>query len=354
MTAGEKPAKSSRRSFLKIGAGFVAGAAVASIVEIPYYSSVIGGKGDNDSSTVSSLQGQLNSAQDQLSSTQEQLSTAQNQISSLAGHVSSLNDQVASSSSALASANSTIASLQQQSGTSTSNPALQVQLDTMRGFLTLSQAEQGALQAATETIIPTDSNGPGATEAGVVYFIDRQLATDYGKSGNMYMQGPFVPTGLKGPVTLEGITYPGGSFSPPLGGGYSFQYSLNMRDFWRVGLVALETYSNTAYGATFESLSSAEQLQALADLWGDKPTEFGGITPSDFAWELTFMTWCGFLTDPLYGGNQNMVGWEYVAFNGTNQGNFYGEGHTPQDLMLATTATRLKPASLAQYQKGSP
>jgi len=353
LTAGEKPAESSRRGFLKIGAAVVAGAAVASVVEIPYYSSVIGGKGD-ESSTVSNLQDQLNSAQDQLSSTQEQLNTAQNQISSLTDHVSSLNDQVASSSSALISANSTISSLQQQAGSSTSNLGLQVQLDTLRGFLTLSQVEQGGLQAATETIIPTDSNGPGAAEAGVMYFIDRQLAADYGKSGNMYTQGPFVATGLEGPITLEGITYPGGSFSPPVGGGYSFQYSLNMRDFWRVGLVALEAYSNTAYGANFESLSSTDQLQALSDLWINKPAEFGGITPSDFAWELTFMTWCGFLTDPLYGGNQNMVGWEYVAFNGTNQGDFYGEGHTPQDLMLATTATRLKPASLAQYQKGSP
>jgi hypothetical protein len=58
--------------------------------------------------------------------------------------------------------------------------------------------------------------------------------------------------------------------------------------------------------------------------------------------------------DPLYGGNRGMVGWTYTGFNGVNQGNFYGEGHTVQELMVATTPTRLQPASLAQFQKGSP
>ena len=35
-------------------------------------------------------------------------------------------------------------------------------------------------------------------------------------------------------------------------------------------------------------------------------------------------------------------------------GNFYGEGHTSQELMVATTPTRLKPASLAQLQGNNP
>jgi hypothetical protein len=46
-----------------------------------------------------------------------------------------------------------------------------------------------------------------------------------------------------------------------------------------------------------------------------------------------------------------MVGWTYTGFNGVNFGNFYGEGLDQKALMVATTPTRLKPASLAQYQQ---
>jgi hypothetical protein len=44
----------------------------------------------------------------------------------------------------------------------------------------------------------------------------------------------------------------------------------------------------------------------------------------------------------------------YLGYNGVNNGDFYGEGMTSKQLMVATTPTRLKPASLGQFQKGSP
>jgi gluconate 2-dehydrogenase gamma chain len=224
----------------------------------------------------------------------------------------------------------------------------------MTGFLTLAANEQTLLQAIAETIIPTDSNGPGANEAGVIYFIDRVLSGDYGKNANVYMQGPFTMSGLAGPVTVEGVTYSGGTPVQRVTAGTRYQYQMSIREFFRYGLEAFETYCGTAYGGDFETLSAANQLTALQDLWNNKPTTFSGIAPLDFAFELTQLVWCGFLMDPIYGGNRNMVGWTYVAFNGTNTGNFYGEGLTSKQLMVATTPTRLQPASLAQFQKGSP
>ena len=65
------------------------------------------------------------------------------------------------------------------------------------------------------------------------------------------------------------------------------------------------------------------------------------------------MTWCGFLMDPIHGGNSNLVGWTHVAFNGVNTGNFYGEGMTTKQLMVATSPTRLRPASLGQLEQGA-
>jgi hypothetical protein len=153
---------------------------------------------------------------------------------------------------------------------------------------------------------------------------------------------------------LDGITYTQGTPKFGVYSGAGYQYSLDMRYFWRWGLDALEKYSNSAYGGNFEALTSAQQGQVIQDLWNNKPTSFNGLVPQDFAYELFFLVWSGFLSDPMYGGNQNMVGWTYTGYSGVNQGNFYGEGHTLQELMVASTPTRLQPVSLAQFQKGSP
>jgi gluconate 2-dehydrogenase gamma chain len=258
-------------------------------------------------------------------------------------------------------------SLQTQlNGANTQIANLQTRVNNVVGFVSLSITEHSLLEAIVETIIPSDSNGPGAREAGVIYFIDRQLAGDYGQSANMFMDGPFVLPGQTGSFNVNGrdiynlssltpVSLPyTGTPSPRVGAGTNYQYPLNLREFWRVGLVALQAYANSsAYGGNFESLSSANQLQLLLDLWANKPTSFGNIKASDFAYELTFMTWAGFLMDPIYGGNQNMVGWTYTGYNGVNFGNFYGEGLDQRNLMVATSPTRLKPASLAQYQQKS-
>src|SRR5213593_2037143 len=305
-----------RREFLKLGLAAAASAVTASAIEIPLF-------GNQNSS----MQTQLNNANTQLAN-------------------------------------------------------LKNRVNTVVGFVSLSVTEQSLLEKIVETIIPTDSD-PGAKEAGVIFFIDRALAGDYGQSANMFMDGPHIlpriaasnstplvvnPTlswatnpNIPGASTSP-ISYTGGSISTPgvgagitasprVGSGINYQYPLNFREFWRVGLVALQAYANSAYGGNFETLSSANQLLLLQDLWGNKPTSFGKILPSDFAYELVFMTWAGFLMDPIYGGNQNMVGWTYTGFNGVNFGNFYGEGQDQKTLMVATTPTRLKPASLAQYQQ---
>src|SRR5207249_420141 len=302
-----------RREFLKLGLAAAASAVTASAIEIPMFGS-------------------------QNSSMQTQLNNANTQVANLKNRVNAI-----------------------------------------VGFISLSVTEQSLLEKIVETIIPTDAD-PGAKEAGVIYFIDRALAGDYGQSANMFMDGPHIlpriPASLSNTLSVNPtlswanlpgnssapITYTGGSIgtpgvgagitaSPRVGSGINYQYPLNFREFWRVGLVALQAYANSAYGGNFETLSSANQLLLLQDLWANKPTSFSNILPSDFAYELTFMTWAGFLMDPIYGGNQNMVGWTFTGFNGVNFGNFYGEGKDQKALMVATTPTRLKPASLAQYQQ---
>ena len=221
------------------------------------------------------------------------------------------------------------------------------------GFLALNPVEQGTLEAVAETMIPTDANGPGAKEAGVIYFIDRQLASDYGNNANVYTDGPFVPANQSGPITVDGILYPAGSAVAYPNDGIYLNYPFNMREFWRRGLEFLDSYAKTAYGAGVASLTGVQQGQVLQDLWNNKPTNFQGPTPQEFFVELHFMVWSGFLTDPLYGGNRGMVGWKLTGFNGTNSGNAYGEGYDSLELALMTTPVRLQPQSLAQLQGGA-
>ena len=54
--------------------------------------------------------------------------------------------------------------------------------------------------AAASRIFPSDDSGPGAKEAGVVIYIDRQLAGPYGRDRYRYTQGPFdenAPRGIR-------------------------------------------------------------------------------------------------------------------------------------------------------------
>src|SRR3989441_10861889 len=155
---------------------------------------------------------------------------------------------------------------------------LKNRVNTVVGFVSLSVTEQSLLEKIVETIIPTDAD-PGAKEAGVIYFIDRQLAGDYGQSANMFMDGPFVPPGQAGPITVGTQTYSAGSPKPRVGAGTNYQYPLNLREFWRVGLVALQAYANSAYAGNFDTLSSANQLLLLQDLWGTKPPASAIIFP---------------------------------------------------------------------------
>ena len=226
--------------------------------------------------------------------------------------------------------------------------SLQVNMD--KGLVTLGYDEQVLVEAIAETIIPTDATGPGAKEAGVINFIDRQLAGDYGKNANMYMNGPFVMPGQRGSITVEGTTYPQGTQSVPYHSGTQYQYSIPLREFWRTGLKATQAYAQSVYSSKFEALTTDQRLQVLKDLYDNKPTSFNDILPKDFFGELIFMTWSGFLMDPLYGGNRGMVGWKHVAFNGTNYGGLYNEGLNVTDLMVANKPTRLQPASLGQWQ----
>ncbi len=289
MTEKKENVNTGRRQFIKYGIAGAIGVGIASAIEIPIFNNTI----QNNNSQITQLQNKVSTLQSQLSST-----TAEQEA-----------------------------------------------------FITLGVNEQKIVEAIVETIIPSDATGPGGKEAGVIFFIDHQLAGDYGNNARMFMQGPFVPSGQAGPLTVGGITYSAGSPNEPYAGP-TYQYDLALREFWRLGLLALETYSNSAYGGkNFEDLTVDQRTQVLTDLSTNKPTSFNGIVPVDFFNEVIFLTWSGFFMDPVYGGNVGKVGWTLTGFTGANMGDAFNEGRNVQTLMVASTPTRYAPHSLGEFQK---
>src|SRR5690348_8901747 len=52
--------------------------------------------------------------------------------------------------------------------------------------------EASFIEAAVDRLIPPDELGPGAVQAGVPFFIDRQLGAAWGAGERLYRSGPFA------------------------------------------------------------------------------------------------------------------------------------------------------------------
>lgn len=156
------------------------------------------------------------------------------------------------------------------------------------------ESERQAVEALTSRIIPTDETGPGAREAEVTTFIDRQLGGYYGSAHRWYMRGPF-------PEALETQ-------------GYQAPYT--PAGLWRAGLSALDEHCRETYdGRPFVELSEEEQDAVLTAI-EEEEVEFEGVSGKQFFAFAKEMTIEGFFCDPIYGGNRDMVGWRYVGFPG--------------------------------------
>jgi gluconate 2-dehydrogenase gamma chain len=163
----------------------------------------------------------------------------------------------------------------------------------------LNTAEAGFVEAAVARLIPSDENGPGAFEAGVAAYIDRQLAAAWGAGERLYRTGPWQ----QGKPT-QGYQLP---FTPA--------------ELFRNALRAISEDLSKTKGGAFSKLAPADQdayLKALES--GGK--DLGGVPSGIFFQSLLEMTIEGFFSDPVYGGNKDMVGWKLIGFPGA-YANYY-------------------------------
>jgi gluconate 2-dehydrogenase gamma chain len=163
------------------------------------------------------------------------------------------------------------------------------------GYLFFTASEAAAVDAIAGRLIPTDELGPGAKDAGVTTFIDRQLTGPYGGHDWLYMQGPFSEK----PLPTQGLQSP-----------------LTPRQQYRLGLAALHGYCTATYGGRgFAELNPDEQDKLLTAM------EKGDVSLQNFSAKMLFSaiyanTMEGYFADPIYGGNRDMAGWKLVGFPG--------------------------------------
>src|SRR6516225_2609881 len=130
--------------------------------------------------------------------------------------------------------------------------------------------DAATVAAFAERLMPGTPGKPGATEAGVLNYIDLALA-----------------------------------------GAYADQ-----QDFYRRGLAALEAYCRVAHGKPFAQLAAAQQDDVIAALEQDRPNNFTWPSAQAFFATLRTHTMEGMFADPVYGGNKDFSGWRLVGFPG--------------------------------------
>jgi len=137
----------------------------------------------------------------------------------------------------------------------------------------LTAAEGKLLEAIVDRLIPADTSGPGALEAGVVRYIDGALADALSTS----------------------------------------------RAAYTAGLAALDRYANATRGKPFADLAPRDQDSVLIDCETGAATGFTGSSAQFFGMLLNH-TRQGMFGDPHYGGNQNFVGWDLLGYPGVRVG----------------------------------
>ena len=165
------------------------------------------------------------------------------------------------------------------------------------GYVFFTTEEVAFIEAAVSRLIPNDSVGPGAVEANVPFFLDRQLAGKFGQGDHYYLRGPW-PKG-----------------TPEQG----YQTRFTPAQLYRAAISAIDKYVAANFnGGSFSKLTSEDKDNVLKGL------ESGAIKLDDSVDSKTFFAMLlqntkeGYFSDPIYGGNKDMGAWKMIGFPGAH------------------------------------
>lgn len=150
------------------------------------------------------------------------------------------------------------------------------------------------IQAAVDRLIPDEPEWAGAARAGVLYYIDRQLAGAYGSGAKLYLDGPWAE---------EAPTQ------------QSYQLRYTPAELYRRGIAASRDACRGLFGREFWQIAPEQQDRFLTDVETGS-ANLGDIPGPVFFETLLANTIEGYFADPAYGGNRDMVSWRMLGFPG--------------------------------------
>jgi gluconate 2-dehydrogenase gamma chain len=159
-------------------------------------------------------------------------------------------------------------------------------------YLFFNAAEADFIEAAVERLIPADEMGPGALQAGVNNYLDKQLGGAWGAGERLYRSGPWQ-TG----APSQGYQLP---FTPA--------------ELFHTAIRSINT-TFEKQGKAFKDLSGEEQDAYLKSLETGSD-DLDGVPAKEFFSILLKMTVEGYFSDPVYGGNKDMAAWKMIGFPG--------------------------------------
>jgi gluconate 2-dehydrogenase gamma chain len=159
-------------------------------------------------------------------------------------------------------------------------------------YLFFNASEAAFIEAACERLIPADEHGAGALAAGVPNYLDKQLGGAWGAGERLYRSGPWTA----------------GSASQ------GYQLPFTPGELFHQALRAIN-HDLDSRGTPFSKMSAEAQDAYLKSLEGGG-ADLNGVPSGVFFSMLLQMTVEGFFSDPVYGGNRDMVAWRMIGFPG--------------------------------------
>ena len=147
-----------------------------------------------------------------------------------------------------------------------------------QNYRAFTEEEAACLIALCEQIIPRDEY-PGATDAGVIHFIDRQSK----------------------------LRFP------------------NERTLFKNGVASLQAWCKATYNRQFEELDASTQITIMQSMEKDEiKSDWWKVSPKEFFNKLLDRTMQGFYSSPRHGGNKDYVSFkmmrlDYPALIGQNR-----------------------------------
>jgi gluconate 2-dehydrogenase gamma chain len=159
-------------------------------------------------------------------------------------------------------------------------------------YLFFNAAEARFIEAACERLIPEDELGAGALRAGVPNYLDTQLAGAWGAGERLYRSGPWA----------QGTP------------SQSYQLPFTPAELFHTALRAINRDLD-ARSTPFNEMPAAHQDEYLKSLESGAH-DLDGVPSAEFFDMFRKMTVEGFFSDPVYGGNRDMMAWRMIGFPG--------------------------------------